>query len=307
MLKKRSRRRFIKCLGASGLATAAVSGTSAYAQEESSGHASRDKPAHERYLNPRKVLLYENTRKEVREWIASGDLKAAIIPTGSTEQHNEHLEMCMDTEAAKFISQQVALKLYPKVIVTTPVPFGISPHWMNRQGTITVRKEIFKGLVYDICCSMKAHGINTMLIVNGHGGNSRALYEMVPEIRSELGITIDGFSYWSSFPRERRNEFTESGIIPGHADEFETSFALAAFPERIRRTTYDGFEPYKWGSNKEDMDRVGYVDAEWDTPEWDKKSFEDSHLATAEKGERVIAHAVDWVSEKMFAMLGDSD
>lgn len=307
MLKKRSRRRFIKGLGASGLAATAVSGKTAFAQEGSSENASRKKPAHESYLNPRKVLLYENTRKEVREWIASGDLKAAIIPTGSTEQHNEHMAMCMDTEAALLISQQVALKLYPKVIVTTPVPFGICPFWMNRQGTITVRKEIFKGLVYDICCSMKAHGINTMLIVNGHGGNSRALNELVPEIRSELGITIDGFSYWRSIPREQRKEFTDSGIIPGHADEFETSFALAAFPERIRRTTYDGFEPYKWDSNKEDMDRVGYVDVNWDTPEWDKKSFEDSHLATAEKGERVIAHTVNWVSEKMLAMLDACD
>ena len=45
------------------------------------------------YIDPRKVLLWESTRKEFREAIEGGALKAVIVPTGSTEQHNEHLAM----------------------------------------------------------------------------------------------------------------------------------------------------------------------------------------------------------------------
>ena len=250
------------------------------------------------------MLLQECTRKEVREWYASGKLKAAIVPTGSTEQHNEHMAMSMDTEASLVVSQLVAMKLYPNVIVTPTVPFGICPYWMERQGTITVREEIFTGLVFEICSSMKAHGINTILIINGHGGNSRALRDIIPEIKSELGITIEAYSHWSSVARDQRKEFTETGIIPGHADEFETSFALAAFPEKVKRATYEGTEPYKWDVNKEDLERVGYLPVRWDTAEFDKQSFEDAKLATAEKGERFIAHAVDWFSEKLLEMMG---
>ena len=65
------------------------------------------------YVHPDRVLLWENTRKEVREALQSGDLKAAIVPTGSTEQHSEHLALCTDFAMATFVSQQAALQLYP--------------------------------------------------------------------------------------------------------------------------------------------------------------------------------------------------
>ena len=66
-----------------------------------------------KYVNPDRVMLAENTRKEIREALDSGDLKAAIIPLGSIEQHNEHLTLNADIAMATFVSQQVALRLYP--------------------------------------------------------------------------------------------------------------------------------------------------------------------------------------------------
>jgi hypothetical protein len=70
-------------------------------------------PAGIGYVNPRKVLLYESTRKEFREAIEGGTLKAVILPTGSTEQHNEHLAMINDTASVTLIAQKAALLLYP--------------------------------------------------------------------------------------------------------------------------------------------------------------------------------------------------
>ena len=86
----------------------------------------------------RKVLLWENTRKEFRELLEGGDLKAVILPVGSTEQHNEHLAMIQDTASATLLAQQAALLLYPRVLVATPVSVGISPHWMTRRRTRTL-------------------------------------------------------------------------------------------------------------------------------------------------------------------------
>ena len=74
----------------------------------------------DRYVSPRKVLLWESTRKEIRERIENGQLKAAIVPTGSSEQHNEHLAMIQDTASSVLVSQQAALQLFPQAIVTTP-------------------------------------------------------------------------------------------------------------------------------------------------------------------------------------------
>src|SRR5437879_993021 len=115
--------------------------------------------ASDNYINPRKVLLWESTRKEFRELLEGGSLKAVIVPTGSTEQHNEHLAMINDTASVTLIAQQAALLLYPAVMVATPVPVGISPHWMDRKGTLTLTKETFLAVVYEICDSLKQHGL----------------------------------------------------------------------------------------------------------------------------------------------------
>ena len=77
----------------------------------------------------------------------------------------------------------------------------------------------------------------------------------------------------------------ESGRWAGHADEFETSIALAAFPERIR---------YR-GIDLTHFDRAAYDD---------RKNFEQSKLATAEKGEIIITHAATWLAEKLKGMMG---
>ena len=93
----------------------------------------------DKYVNPDKVLLWELTRKEVRESLEKGSIKAAILPTGSTEQHNEHLALCTDFAMATMISQQVALRSYPNAIVSTPCPVGYAPYHMGRKGTLTLR------------------------------------------------------------------------------------------------------------------------------------------------------------------------
>ena len=116
------------------------------------------------------VLLWENQRRYVREAIDAGTLKGAIIPTGSTEQHNEHLAMYHDTQSAVYVSKLAAEKLFPQVIVTTPLAIGVSEHWMDHKGTLTLRAEVFGEVLYDVADSMRRHGIDNILIVNGHAG-----------------------------------------------------------------------------------------------------------------------------------------
>jgi creatinine amidohydrolase len=276
-MSNRSRRDFLK----SSLVAAAM--------PQGGAHVSRTS---DRYLNPRRVLLWECTRKEIREAMQSGRLKAAMVPTGSTEQHNEHLAMIHDTASATLVAQNAALQLYPSVIVTTPVPIGISPHWMDRKGTLTLRPETFLAVVYDICDSLKTHGIKSILIVNGHGGNDKPLKGQVEEWRSKLGVNIEACSYWDGYTSENAGPLMQSGMkmVPGHSAEFETSIGLCAFPERVHR---EGVE-----YSKTKLDIKSERDAEEDA-----MYYRDSLLATAEKGEALLRIAVDWVVDRMRRML----
>jgi len=216
------------------------------------------------------VLLYELTRKNFREARERGEFQAAIVPTGSTEQHDEHLPMIHDTANALYIAEKAAQRLYPQVVVTTPIAIGVSEHWMMHPGTLTLRKETFQAVVFDVCHSLARHGLKAILILNGHAGNHGPLAERWDEFRDELGIDLRFCSYWSLIPRELAEATLDTQVMPGHACEFETSTARVVFPELVR-----------------DADLVN----------------EGAKQATADKGQTLLAAAIAGTTELLRGML----
>ena len=85
------------------------------------------------------VFMGDLTRREFREALAEGKFQTAIIPTGSIEQHLEHLAMEHDIRMATHVAEQAARQLYPQVIVTLPIRAGISEHHMRHQGTVSAK------------------------------------------------------------------------------------------------------------------------------------------------------------------------
>ena len=237
------------------------------------------------------VRLWKLTRRQVREAMVAGEIKGAIIPTGSTEQHNEHLALEHDAASALHVSHHAALDLYPRVIVTPPVTVGISEHWMEFKGTLTAKPETFAALIYDMCDSLKRHGIEHILIVNGHAGNG-AFQPYLEEVRPKLGIDVQFYSYWTAYSQEFIKEHMESGKAPAHAAEFETAFAMAAFPENVH---WDGVDYEKANltiksESYAKEDPMAYVEAR--------------DFATAQKGRIMIDKAISWVADKMEEMMG---
>ena len=186
-----------------------------------------------------RVFVGDFTRREFRERMEAGTIKAAIVPTGSTEQHLEHLEMIHDIFHSAHMAEQAAKRLYPQVVVATPIPVGVSEHWMEHIGTLTVRPEIFSEYVFDVCNSLKRAGIENILILNGHGGNVRPLMRRIDEYRERLKINLRFQSYWDVYDPALVQETMEKGHLPGHACEYETSTMLALAPHRVHGEAID--------------------------------------------------------------------
>ena len=180
------------------------------------------------------VRLWEMTRKEFREAIEDGRIKAAVVPVASTEQHHEHLAMIHDTASVLYVAEGAARKLCPNVVVATPVPIGVSEHWMEHKGTLTVRPEVFAQYTCDVCDSLKRAGVENILILNGHGGNVGPISQRMGEFRRRLGVNLAFRSYWDVYPKELVENTLACKHAPGHAGEFETAMGLALFPERVR-------------------------------------------------------------------------
>jgi creatinine amidohydrolase/Fe(II)-dependent formamide hydrolase-like protein len=270
------------------------------------------------FVHPNKVLLWENTREEVREQLESGQLKAAILPTGSVEQHNEHMAMVADVAIATLISQKAALSLFPQVTVAPPSPCGYAPYHMARKGTMALRKETFLAYVLDVMSSLKAHGIHNIFILNGHGGNHQPLQEALPGWRDELEIQIEADSYWSGANREYTSQFMKAKEPTSHAGEFETSIYMAAFPERLRSFTmqeYDharlnyesGFSPDVEEFLRRDgrSFKDGKIDVRGENVK-DRRRQEEALLAQAETGEKILSKAIEFVVGRVRNMIAAS-
>jgi len=163
-------------------------------------------------------------------------VQIAVIPTGSVEQHGPHLPLQSDTAYCQYLCKQAASQVYPIALVTVPVSVGISGHHMKFAGSLTLRPETFINTIFDIAWSLKQHGLDKILIVNGHGGNHAATKVAARKIYDELGLTAASFSYWDLLDDQDAKEILDTyPRYPGHACEFETALGYVIQPDLVRR------------------------------------------------------------------------
>ena len=172
--------------------------------------------------------------------MASGELAGCLIPVAAIEQHLEHMAMEHDWRSVSLVTRAVAKRLAPKVLVAEGLMCGISEHHMRHPGTLTLRPGTFLTALGDMIESISRAGFRNVVVVNGHGGNIEPIHGTWDQfLRQFEGINLHFLSYWDTLDQADANELLLGGKclpddLPGHAQEFETSFALAKFPENVR-------------------------------------------------------------------------
>lgn len=180
------------------------------------------------------VLLLKHTRREFRERMQSGELKLCIIPVAATEQHLEHLAMEHDWRSVMHLSLAVAKKLEPQALVAPVMNVGISEHHMKHPGTLSALPGSWLAMLADAVRSMHHAGFRNILVLNGHGGNVAPCQGTWGQFLQRFECNVVFRSYWDFISQEAVDMHLNTRRFPGHAQEFETAFALAAFPENVR-------------------------------------------------------------------------
>ena len=224
------------------------------------------------------LLLHKHTRREFRTRMNSGELKACIIPVAAIEQHLEHLAMEHDWRSANQIAIEVARTLSPSVLVAQGVMAGISEHHMKHPGTLTISPGAFLAVLGDLIDSLERAGFENILVLNGHGGNVAPCRAVWEQYQRKFQVNLQFFPYWDVLTEADGRELLEGGHrlpndLPGHAQEFETAFALAAFPENVRSEM------------------------------WTDQPDQKPALATAAKGAAFIERTVERVAEHLQEMI----
>jgi creatinine amidohydrolase len=144
-----------------------------------------------------------------------------------------------DWRSVMHIAVEVAERLRPKVLVAPAMSIGISEHHMRHAGTLSALPGSWLSMLFDAIRSVNDAGFNNILVLNGHGGNVASCESAWPQFLQRLDANLQFRSYWELLPSEQADSHLQTKRFPGHAQEFETAFALAAFPENVRHDAMD--------------------------------------------------------------------
>lgn len=175
-------------------------------------------------------VLTDMTWPEVEE--ALNTVKIAIVPVGAHEQHGPHMNESCDAVLATEMAKRLAERLFPHALVTPTVNMGVSPHHLDFAGTISLRPETLLGLLRDIVTSLKRHGIDKVLFLNGHGGNQSTLSIASTTLSTELDVECYHAKTTASAKRAMQKHV--SSTLFGHSCEREVSEALYLAPHLVR-------------------------------------------------------------------------
>jgi len=166
---------------------------------------------------------------------AAGRLKevdVALLPVGAIEQHGPHLPLDTDAFDADYLARRVADACSdPKPMVLPTVYYGVSYHHDSFQGTISISNDTLARLIYEIGTSVAGNGINKLVILNGHGGNSPALNHAAQMINRDAHIFVCVDTGETSDVDIDNLVETPNDV---HAGEIETSTTLAVRPHLVK-------------------------------------------------------------------------
>jgi creatinine amidohydrolase len=168
-----------------------------------------------------------DTTQDVR----ARNARIAVLPVGSYEQHGPYLPLATDTLVACAIAAEIAaaypVQLLPAVTVSCSHEHAAWP------GTVSISSVTLHAVVRDIAASLRRSGVDTLVLVNGHGGNY-VLGNVVQEssARGERMALFPAAEDWET-ARERAGVRT-SLLTDMHAGEIETSILLHTHPQWVR-------------------------------------------------------------------------
>jgi creatinine amidohydrolase len=211
--------------------------------------------------------------------IGGAGCDTAILGIGSFEQHSLHLPVETDFFFASQVSREVAERL--EALLLHPLPYSTSLEHLDFAGTVTLKPETLRAVVWDIAESVNRWGIRYLVLLNAHGGN----FCLIPTARQ--------WNMDKKLPRLLLVDFFSGLSDVGdnlHAGEVETSMMLHLSPERVRSDKPEDFVP-EW--SRADLTHFGMrgisPSGVWGLPS----------RATAEKGAKWFAEAAEYSVQRI--------
>jgi creatinine amidohydrolase len=160
-----------------------------------------------------------------------------VLPTASITQHGHHLPLANDTLISNFLLGR-ALDLLPPelpIYALPPVCYGKSAENRGFPGDLSVSSSTFLAVLRDLGESVRASGLNRIVMLNTHGGNRSLVDVAARDLHSEFDMDVYClFGTGLKLPGVEGQEAAQ-GYLAG---EVETALLMAATPELVRTGEY---------------------------------------------------------------------
>jgi len=119
-----------------------------------------------------------------RAWPTVGS-PGLLIPVGSTEQHGPHLAVETDAVIAESAALLLATRLTDRDCLVAPtLSYGSSGEHAGFPGTLSMGSTALRMVLVELVRSASSWA-SSVVFVNGHGGNAKALVSAVGQMRDE--------------------------------------------------------------------------------------------------------------------------
>lgn len=208
-----------------------------------------------------------------------------IVPLGAgAKAHGPHLPLDTDRVIACALAQRVAETL--PVLVAPVIDIGWYPAFVRYPGSQSIKAGTFVSVVVQVLAKIIEDGARHLAIINTGVSTEAPLGIAAHEVRERTGVKV-AIADIRNLGREADAVLEQPGA-GGHADEHETSLMLAIDPRRVHmdraraETEVDAPAtvlrmPVVLGPDGDGGDRSA------------AGATGDPTLATAEKGERILA------------------
>ncbi len=197
---------------------------------------------------PTNIYFQNMTMKDIEERVKQNDV--IIIPLGSTECHGPNAPFGEDTFLVTRMAELVAERT--GATVAQPLWYGSHPyHHVGMPGTVIVPEGTFIDIVEAMIAGFWNAGFRKQILFNGHGQEyviPIAIHRFAKHF--QVPAIIINLQWYHAVPHHFKTK-DEGGPYETpfiHADEVETSWSLALFPELMKQehavdTTPKGYLP----------------------------------------------------------------